>query len=157
MSARSQIRDYISSDLVYERRYRWRHEDGIKALIELLRDWGTKMQNDQLVIAVLKCVEYVVSTYPIQNKVWITIRLGSQGMGPNISVEFEGNRYEQAPFGGDITFWVHPHDESKFILIYSIFDPKSGEVDHRSVDLSKISEAEAYFDSAMAVFDLKPN
>ena len=116
-----------------------------------------KMENDQLVVGVLKCVERVVSTYSIQNKIFLSIRLGSEGMGPNITVEFQGSRYDETSPSGDITFWLHPHNDAKFVLIYTMFDPKSGIVDHQSVDLSELSEADSYFDRAISVFDLKPN
>lgn len=116
-----------------------------------------EIKNDQLVVYALKCVERVVSSYPIHNKLWMTIRLGSEGTGPDIAVEFRGRHYDQMSPGGNITFWLHPHDKSKFVLIYSMFDPVSGNIDHHSVDLSELSEAEHYFDQAMALFNLKPN
>jgi hypothetical protein len=112
-----------------------------------------EIQDNQLVVHVLKCVEYVVNSYPIQGKVWITIRLGSEGMGPNIAVEFQGSQFDKSAPGGDITFWLQG-DKTKFVLIYMMLDPKSDEHDHCSVELSELNQIESYFDRAISMFAL---
>ena len=72
-------------------------------------------------------------------------------MGPDIAIEFQGSRYDPMSPLGDITFWRHPSDNSKFVLIYTMFDPKSDHMDHCSVDLSEVVEAQPYFDRAVIV------
>ena len=112
------------------------------------------LQVTSLVTTGLSCLQNLVTQYVLDG-VFIKVSIGSEGMGPEITILLHGSRYVETAPDIEIQLWLPPTDAIQGVLIYSAFNPISQEIDHQSVDLKHMAEAQPYFDRAVQIFNCK--